>query len=171
MWDLRSAACTHVLGTKSEGGLQAVALAGDGGAPFCFAAQRGAEAVLCFDLRMRRCLYELGTGNAEVEDMQVRRAALRCAQHCTCKWRRAMLLQLAVLRCALRCAEGTVLACAAASCWPTAPCPPPAPPQWHAPSRSLLVATSLKYDRHDHDDVDGVSWPQAMHRPSDFPCA
>lgn len=42
------------------------------GAPFCFWSNHQSEAILCFDLRMRRCLYELATGNTDVHDLQVR---------------------------------------------------------------------------------------------------
>lgn len=43
------------------------------GAPFCFSAQAGAEAVLAWDLRTPgRCLYELATGNNDVLGLQVR---------------------------------------------------------------------------------------------------
>lgn len=43
------------------------------GVPFCFSAQRGGEAVLCWDLRAPgRCLYELATGNNDVLSLQAR---------------------------------------------------------------------------------------------------
>ncbi|PRW44385.1 beta-lactamase transpeptidase [Chlorella sorokiniana] len=112
VWDLRTAACTHLLTSKSSGVVPAVALVEDQGTPFCFWSNYGSESILCFDLRMRRCLYELATGNTDVHHLQ-----------------------------------------------------------WHAPSRSLFADTSSKYDSSDLGSMSGVSWPKAMHRPTDFPCA
>ncbi|KAL4457946.1 hypothetical protein ABPG75_012811 [Micractinium tetrahymenae] len=70
VWDLRSHACTHLLASRSSLRIGALALADDQGQPFCFTSNAGAESVLCFDLRMRRCLYELATGNTNVCSLQ-----------------------------------------------------------------------------------------------------
>lgn len=70
VWDLRSSACTHVLASRSSTAITALALAEDQGQPFCFTSNAASESVLCWDLRTRRCLYELATGNTEVCSMQ-----------------------------------------------------------------------------------------------------
>ncbi len=46
------------------------------GAPFCFYSTFGGESILCFDLRTRRCLYELATGNTCVHSLQVNQRLL-----------------------------------------------------------------------------------------------
>lgn len=46
------------------------------GQPFCFSFGGSDEAILCWDLRTRRCLYELATGNTDVVSLQARRAEL-----------------------------------------------------------------------------------------------
>lgn len=127
------------------------------GQPFCFTSNAASESVLCWDLRTRRCLYELATGNTEVCSMQVGWPAQQASGRCSTA---AALQRCAVLLSAVPVSTGgTWLLTAAGANAPTCCL------QWHAPSRSLFAVGDCYYiDRHGHDfeygSMGGYVWPK-----------